>query len=141
MEKTLSTNTFDSSPYLKTIVKLSALSYELRQAARNNSFANVMKEVDKLREYSGCFYCVKFRLDLEKNYAGVCGSCPCHKLGEMSTGRPRAYNGCYIRGPYREMVRMAWWFRQNPDAASAERLAQACEAVIKDMQDNEKVLK
>jgi hypothetical protein len=129
------------TPYHRTLAKLTILAAELREAARQNSYSSVLAKVDGLREYKGCEFCKAYRLSLDQNYAGVCVACPCHKIGERTAGRPRAYNGCYVRAPYREMVRMAWWFRQNPDAASAERLAQACEEVMRDMQQHEQELK
>lgn len=133
-------NTPDS-PYVMTLSKLHDLAAALRSAAWDNRFASVAAQVEALRQYSGCFYCKAYRLDLEKNYSGVCGNCPCHKLGEQTMGRPRAYNGCYVREAYREMVRLAHWFRTNPDPATARALADACEAVIKDMVDNQGILR
>lgn len=130
-----------SDPFDETVLKLTGLAKALRQAARDGRFAAISEDVEKLRQYSGCAFCVKFRASLTMSYNGVCDACPCHAVGVRAQERPRAYNGCYVRAPYREMVRMAQWFRQNPDAPSAEALANACEAVVADMRDHEKVLR
>lgn len=130
-----------SDPFLDTIQKLTSLAAALRRFARDGQLAAVADDVERLRTYPGCFYCVQFRRSLTQNYAGVCNGCPCHTLGERTQGRPRAYNGCYARAPYREMVRLAQWFRTNPDASSAAALADACEGVVRDMHENEAVLR
>lgn len=130
-----------SDPWTDTIVKLTTLAEGLRKAARDGQFAAVMPDVEALRTYSGCFYCVKYRLSLTQNYSGVCVKCPCHALGERTQERPRAYNGCYARAAYREMVRLATWFRQCPDGASAASLGAACEGVVADLRLNEAVLR
>lgn len=129
------------NPFDATVLKLNSLAADLRMAAMQNQYSPVLKRVDELRQYSGCFYCVAYRRDLEKNYPGVCNTCPCHKLGEKTLERSRSYNGCYVRGPYREMVRLAWWFRTNPDASTAKSLAFACEDVVRDMYANEGILR
>lgn len=127
-------------PFGDTVKKLQGLADGLRWAAREGRFGEIAPHVEALRQYTACAYCRQFRQDLQKSYAGVCGACPCHTLGERTEGRQRAYNGCYARAPYREMVRLAQWFRTNPDASSAALLAAACESVIADMQANKEIL-
>ena len=129
------------TPFEATIEKLTNLANDLKEAARYNYFEKVKEKIEALGQYSGCFYCLSYRQDLKKNYPGVCGQCPCHKLGEFHLGRARSYNGCYVRPDYREMVRLATWFKDNPTTETANSLAGACEKVIEDMYKHEAMLR
>lgn len=105
-----------SSPeYDWTIKKLYNLIKELESCSRNSDYSKANELLESLRRYDQCAYCIKYRSTLEnRGYRGCCGDCPCHKIGEYLSGRKRSYNGCYIAGPYKDMVKTAFQFGEDP---------------------------
>jgi hypothetical protein len=107
--------TANKPEYDATIVKLNSLIKELNSCHRRYDLNEANKLLESLRLYSECFYCKTFRKTLEnRGWKGCCGDCPCHKVGEYLSGRKRSYNGCYIVGPYKDMVKTAYQFGEDP---------------------------
>ncbi len=118
------------SPFQKTVEKLAYSKIVIEQAIGSLNWDEAEKESDALRDYVTCFYCIEYRHELKGHFDGVCGYCPCHKLGEKILGRPRGCNGCYVIQVYRDMVRNAHWFEDVKSEDSAKALVVSIQNVI-----------
>jgi len=126
-----------SIEYDKTIEKLNGIIEILNKAIIFSDFESADGEVAKLRSYKECFYCLKYRKSLEdRGWEGCCEGCPCHKLGENTIGRKRAYNGCYSMGSYRDMVKSAFKYNENKSPITAQFLVDSIQRTIECMQNH-----
>jgi hypothetical protein len=116
---------YQFSPYELTIKKLDTLVTTLEKVIENGDYLQAEAQVATLREYKDCFYCVAYRKDTASRNKGVCDGCPVHKIGESMAGRPLAYNGCYKTSFYREMVRLSWFYKEEPSYKTAVELIKA----------------
>lgn len=123
--------------FSKTIEKLSLIRDRLPILVRSQQLGEAEELVSSLRSYADCFYCQDFRTELLTHTRGCCDKCPLHWYGENLIGRKRPYNGCYVMIEYREMVRLAWWFKEDSSIQSAEVLALATDVAIKALQEQE----
>lgn len=128
------------NPFWQTITKLEVAKSVLQETITNGNWEDAEREVSGLRDYITCFYCKKYRASLEGHYTGICGNCPCHKIGEEILGRARGCNGCYVVQAYRDLVRNAHWFEEVKSVDSANALIRCIEDVIVFMNVNKEKL-
>lgn len=127
--------------YDRTIEKLNGIISAIEEAIRISDPTIAFEQINRLRNYKDCFYCVQYRKSLDdKGFAGCCDGCPCHSLGEMILGRKRLYNGCYVIGPYRDMVRYANLLNDEPNEDNAKLLIEAIRGVIMTMENHKNIL-
>lgn len=104
-----------SPEYDWTLNKLNNIIVGLESCIRANSLDDADTYLSTLRQYDKCAYCRRYRASLEeRGWQGCCGACPLHKLGEKIIGRNRPYNGCYVIGAYRDMVKAAYQYMEQP---------------------------
>ena len=113
---------YSFNPYELTMKKLDQIIKNLDEAIITGKYENAEESVATLREYKDCYYCIAYRKDMASRDKGVCSNCPIHKIGEQMAGRDLAYNGCYKTTWYREMVRLSWWYKEQPSYQSATEL-------------------
>lgn len=91
--------------------------------------------MEGLRHYSECHYCQSYRGSFEsKGLPGMCGECPLHKVGEELAGHSLHYNGCYRIAPYRNMVRTALWFHENPTRSVLQNVLESLHEAIMELE-------
>lgn len=130
-----------SKEFDDTIVKLKTLIKSLESSLLTGNYKEADILLGSLRNYDKCFYCVKYRATLEeKGWSGCCGSCPCHKLGEEILGRRISYNGCYKVGPYKDMVKTAFQFKESPCREMLEAAILEIYRVVTFMQNHKEKL-
>jgi hypothetical protein len=129
-----------SSTYEQTIAKLERLATRVPALAALGDLDGADQELEALRTYRGCFYCLKYRTVLDGHAPACCATCPVHKFGERWHGRPRLYNGCYAIPAYRDMVRLATLFSEQKDERVLGPLVDAIRGVIAVMRSNEPLL-
>lgn len=124
----------------KTVIKLTLLKKQIQSTILSGDMALAEECISILREYGMCEYCKAYRLSLTEHFNGVCDDCPCHKLGEKILGRPRSYNGCYVIGSYRDLVKTAYWFREDPTTETVQAVVKCIDRVLETMEENKSVL-
>lgn len=113
------------SPYELTMKKLDIIIEKLEESIKSGNYLSAENDVSSLREYKDCFYCIAYRKSMVSRDKGVCGNCPVHKIGEQMAGRELTMNGCYKTSFYREMVRLSFWYKEQPSHQSAVELIKA----------------
>lgn len=125
---------YQFNPYELTLKKLDIIISKLKESIKKNNFLLAESDVALLREYRDCYYCQAFRKDMSSRDRGVCNNCPAHKIGEAMVGRSLIANGCYKTAKYREMVRLSWFYKEQPSYQTATALIDAIEATKKHME-------
>lgn len=123
-----------------TMKKLDEIVISLEESIKTGNYKNAEENVASLREYKDCFYCQAFRKDMASRNKGVCDNCPIHKIGEQMAGRSLACNGCYKTSFYREMVRLSWYYKEQPSFQSATELVKAIKLTKKHIDQYKKFL-
>ena len=118
------------STFTQTIEKFENLLARIELLTTLGDVDAIDRELDVLRSYRTCYYCVRYRTLLDGRAPGCCDRCPVHKFGEKWQGRPRAYNGCYSVPAYHDMVRLATLFSRQKDVRMLGHLIDAIRAVI-----------
>jgi hypothetical protein len=131
---------YSFSPYDLTMQKLDIIINTLEESIKSGNYLKAEEHVASLREYNDCYYCIAYRKDLLSRDKGVCDNCPIHKIGEQMAGRPLAYNGCYKTSFYREMVRLSWYYKEEPCYKSATELIKAIKLTKKHMEQYKKFI-
>jgi len=119
-----------------TIDKLERISKSLEECLKIEDWDTAESQLALLRDYKNCYYCVEFRKSLEIDRDGVCGDCPCHKLGVELLGRPRTYNGCYLVRNYRDAVRDSHWFLTERSKESVAACIRSVNGLLEFMKIN-----
>lgn len=125
---------YQFNPYEMTMKKLDIIISKLQNSIKSGNYAASENDVALLRDYKDCYYCVAYRKDMASKNEGVCDGCPVHQIGEMMAGRKLGYNGCYRTGRYREMVRLAWFYKEQPSHQTATELIKAINETKKHME-------
>lgn len=131
---------YSFSPYELTQKKLDDIVANLEKSISSGNYEFAEESVASLREYKDCYYCLAYRKDMASRNKGVCDSCPIHKIGEQMAGRNLTCNGCYKTSFYREMVRLSWWYKEEPSYKSAMELIKAIKLTKKHIDQYKKFL-
>ena len=118
------------NPYLKTIDKLTTTKLVLQETLITGNYDKAESNINLYREYKDCYFCIAWRTQLDGRDDGICDACPCHKLAEEVMGRNLSCNGCYKVTYYRELVRLAYWFKQDKSRQVIEALIKAIDGTI-----------
>lgn len=129
------------SAYDLTIGKVNCAIAMMRGYIMSADWKKAEEVIKTFRSYPDCFFCTKFRSNLTDRKPGVCGNCPCHKMGESILGRPRACNGCYVVQPYAAVVKNAYWFAEIRSTESATAFLRSLEELLAFMSKHEKELR
>ena len=124
------------SPFLKTLEKFNHMKQAINDALIYDDFETIDKEIASLREYTLCHYCIAYRQSLSQHFAGCCDTCPLHKKGEEEIGRKRSYNGCYVIGCYKDLVKTAFWYKEDRSRETAEAVINCLNNCLQYMQEN-----
>jgi len=96
-----------------------------------NSMVEAARVAEALRTYYQCSYCSAYRQTTEqRGWSGICSDCPLHAHGELLARKRIKYNGCYQVPSYREMVKMAFWFDNNRNRQSLQKLISLIEGTV-----------
>lgn len=115
--------------YDKSIERLGDLANRIEEAVK---FGNRPDEIIKeLSNYTLCYYCQTYRASLTEHGNGYCDTCPLHQHGKrVACVADRPYNGCYLIGCYREAVKAAIWYSQDPAPEVAMEIVTLVRKVI-----------
>lgn len=131
---------YQFNPFEMTFKKFDIIISKLKVSIQNGNYLSAEQDVALLREYVDCYYCQAYRKDMASKNNGVCDNCPVHKIGEMMVGRRLFSNGCYRTGKYKEMVRLSWYYKEQPSFQTATELIKAIEATKAHMAQYKSVL-
>lgn len=111
-----------NNAYSLTVQKLMITKQKLIDGFSSKDWTDAKEAMSQFLSFDKCYYCISYRTNLETNIKGCCDSCPLHKFGNKKSGRVNSYNACYKIPYYREVVRVARLFTEEPNEEIAKLL-------------------